>query len=89
MSVKSCPHCQKNVCVDSRCFDCKRPIQWICFKCQWESNICDHTSCHQNVLIPEAMPNQKPVIRHYDHLIVDKGQEAYWWAVRQTAQALA
>lgn len=87
--VKSCPNCQNMVHVNSRCFDCKQPIQWICYKCQWESNIRDHSSCHKNVVIPKSLFTQKPLAkRHYDHLIVNKSQEVYWWTIRNTVQAL-
>lgn len=88
MSVKSCPICQNTVNVDSRCFDCKQPIQWICYKCQWESNIRNHESCHKNILIQQGKPIQKPKVDGY-HNLMEKSYEAYGWALRNTAQALA
>lgn len=51
MTEKRCPLCQKNAYVYSTCFDCKQPIQWVCYTCQWESNLRDHSVCHKNVLL--------------------------------------
>ena len=63
MTINSCPICKGNISVYSRCFDCKNAIQWICYKCQWESNLRDHIDCHKTVSSSISMTKiQKPEI---------------------------
>ena len=54
---KYCPLCRQKAFVYTTCFDCKSPIQWICYTCQWESNLRDHDSCHRNVLMCDDFEN--------------------------------
>lgn len=51
---KLCPICNQKAFVYTTCFDCKNPIQWICYKCSWESNLRVHDSCHKNVTIQDS-----------------------------------
>lgn len=70
MSINSCPNCKGKLNTYSRCFDCKQAIQWICYKCQWESNLRDHIECHKNVSIYHVTsPNlHKPGFPIFDSL---------------------
>lgn len=65
-----CPICDSDLSPYSRCFDCKRIIQLICYKCQWESNLIDHNECHKNVsVISSRTPNfQKRSYTVFDEL---------------------
>lgn len=86
---KKCPLCSKKVSVYTTCLDCKRPIQWICYKCQWESNVRDHSSCHKNISI-STIPHQKFKVENNPiNLLVTKSQGAYWWTLNQITEALA
>lgn len=88
--VKSCPNCKNNVSVDSRCFDCKQVIQWICYKCQWESNIRDHISCHKIIAIPAKKFSQDSKFGGYSsNSFTEKSHDLYWWTLRQVTQVLA
>jgi hypothetical protein len=51
-----CPNCVGILSTYSRCFDCKHPIQYICYKCQWESKLLDHNDCHKNVYFKPVSP---------------------------------
>ena len=90
MSIESCPVCHNKVYVDSRCFDCKQPIQWICYNCQWESNIRDHNACHKDIVISTTKPVLKSKVENNPiDTLVTKGHEAYWWTIREATEALA
>ena len=56
MGYFSCPVCKGVLNPYTRCFDCKKIIQLICYKCQWESDLNDHDECHKNVFIKPIIP---------------------------------
>ncbi len=62
MTVNSCPNCQGSLSNYSSCFDCKQVIQWICYKCQWESNLSDHNGCHNNVSVTSVSRTNFPKV---------------------------
>lgn len=49
LNSESCPNCKNKIYINSKCFDCHQTIQWVCYKCQWESKLINHDECHKNI----------------------------------------
>ena len=78
-----CPRCQNNLYINTKCFDCHKAIQWICYKCQWESEILNHEICHK----PIVLSSQMVMTAKSKHSWRNELDDMYSWTLQRGAEA--
>ena len=76
-----CPRCQNKLYINTKCFDCQKPIQWICYKCQWESDILNHEICHKSISLSNIAKTPKN-----KHSWRNELDDMYSWTLQRGAE---